>query len=142
MIVASKAQIKTIHILLSQWAKARGFAVEAGEKAAIVLEFSGGRAESTTCLTPVEAEALITALRLRAAQRDPADVMRKKIIHYAHEMKWELPNGKADIARIDGWCRSYGYLKKPLNEYTARELPRLVSQMEAVHVSFLKGLNR
>lgn len=142
MQLLSKFKIKQIHILLAEWGKLRGSAVEKCEKAAIVAEFSAGRAESTTCLTDQEADVLIKDLQSRCPKpvADAGDVMRKKIIHFAHEMNWEHADGKADMAHIDNWAKQYGYLHKPLKDYTALELPRLVSQFEKAHKSYLLAI--
>lgn len=75
-----------------------------------------------------------------------------KILHYCHELGWTKAAAHpqyaklspfatdaraavkrvADVARFDEWAIKYSYLHKTLNEYTYEELPKLVSQVEAV----------
>lgn len=111
-------------------------------KAAMVESFSGGRCSSSKYLTKDEARAML--MKLNDLQPiDPAMArMKNKIFYYAHEMGWVKVNkaGKvvADGERVDNWCLNYSYLKKKLNNYTYKELPKLVSQFEAVYKHFLK----
>jgi hypothetical protein len=56
-------------------------------------------------------------------------------------MKWELPGGKADMARINAWCMKYGQYKKELNKHNEKELAHLVTQFESAYKSFLKGIS-
>lgn len=110
-------------------------------KAAMVESFSDGRCTSTKDLTKDEARAML--MKLNDMQPvDPVMLkMKNKIFYYAHEMGWTKLNaaGKlvADGTRVDGWCLNYSYLKKKLNNYTYKELPKLVSQFEAVYKHFL-----
>jgi hypothetical protein len=94
-------------------------------------------------MTNQEAKELVHYLENINTADDPADRMRKKIISLAREMGWELRTtaGKAaDMDRIKNWVMKYGYLKKPLNDYTINELPRLVTQFEHVYRDFLNRL--
>jgi hypothetical protein len=43
-----------------------------------------------------------------------------------------------DYSDLNTWIEKYGYKHKPFFKYTPKELPTLVSQMEAVHKSRLK----
>lgn len=67
---------------------------------------------------------------------DPADVQRKKIISMARSIGWTKASQRdeskqvADMQRIYGWVLKYGYLHKGMNEYTAKELPKLVTQFQ------------
>ncbi len=114
----------------------------------IALDYSDGRTEHISKLYSNEASQLIKWLLNEAGQtrENPADVMKNKILAIAHEMHWELPftrNGKSniiDMVRVDGWCIKYGYLNKPLDDYTEAELPRLVTQFQKAHKSFVKGI--
>src|SRR5262249_54368433 len=57
--------------------------------------------------------------------------MRRKVIAIlaAHGM---LKEGKPDMDHINAWCVKFGFLHKPLDKYSNKELPRLVSQAEGV----------
>lgn len=108
-----------------------------------VLEHTSLRTTHITEMTATEADALIASLRRLQEQRGavlPSNRMRRNIIAMAHEMRWELPNGKADMQRIDGWCCKYGYLHKPLNDYKVQELPTLVTQLKKVYETLLKAI--
>ncbi len=109
------------------------------QKASLVLGFTGGRSESRAALTDAEALEMIAWLKTQGNNNDDAaNKMRRKIISYAHQLHWYLPNTQTvDMARIDGWCTTYGYGHKKLNDYTYNELPKLVSQFRLVFKSFL-----
>jgi hypothetical protein len=124
------------HLLLSKTGKAP-------HKAALVFSFTNGRSESSRDMTEQEAKELVYYLENITTADDPANRMRKKIISMAREMGWELrtTTGKvADMQRIRNWVLKYGSLKKPLNDYTINELPRLVTQFEQVYKDFLNRL--
>lgn len=74
--------------------------------------------------------------------QESADRMRKKIIYYAHLMKWEVAGGKVNMDKINNWCKSRGMFKKALMLHTVTELTQLVSQFEKVYKSFLKEVAR
>jgi hypothetical protein len=66
---------------------------------------------------------------------ESANVMRKKIFFLFRELGYAWGSEPGDMARnsvvVNHYVRTYGYLKcKPLNSYTAEELPKLVSQFE------------
>lgn len=137
METVNKKQLATIHKLL-YLLKIK----DAEIKASIIMQFTGDREQSSARLYFHEAELLIDELKRRTGGKlrgDKGDKSRKLMIHYAHLMGWGI-NGKADIKRLDGWCKQFGYLHKGLNEYSADELPRLVYQFEMVYKSFLKGI--
>lgn len=125
---ANTGQLKAIHTILGKM----GFDGDKEYKQNLVIEFSNGRATSSKDLYYREAEMLIEHLNKATGKTEDdikADRMRKKIIGIARSKGWEL-DGKADIQRIDGWCRKYGTGHKGFNEYTVKELPALVTQFE------------
>lgn len=130
---------------------------------AMIAGVSDGRTTSTKGLTQAEAFAVINSLvGIRNIQRvdeqkkglTEADRMRRKILSRFHRMKWYLPGpapiastgtgnlvlGQLDYRRIDRWMLLYGYLHKPLKNYTENELPVLVSQVDRVYRSYLKNV--
>ncbi len=111
-----------------------------GRRHAIVWDYSNGRTESSKELTSPEIARIIRDLENGFKELDRSDIMRKKIISQAHEMGWELSGHKADMARINDWCQKFGFLHKPLNQYSYTELPALVSQFDSVYRSFLKAI--
>ncbi|ASZ11079.1 hypothetical protein KTO58_19845 [Chitinophaga pendula] len=110
------------------------------ERAVIVLGFCKGRDSSCTMLYMEEARLLIRHLKSRDPEEKKAEVMRRKIISMAHEMGWELPGGKADMRRIDGWCLQQMGLGKKLNQFNYNELPKLVSIFQKVYLQFFKAI--
>ena len=69
-----------------------------------------------------------------------AERQRRKVISLAHELRWHLPGGKVDMAKVNAWCVAYGPEKKPLNAYPVKELAKLISQLVIVRDNFLKTL--
>lgn len=131
-------KIKTLHLLLN-----RLNMNTADDKEQFAWQYSDGRTTKTSELTIKEYSLLLLDLQKLTNKQDAANAMRRKIISKAHEMSWTtLKNDivKADIKRIDDWCKRYGYLHKGFNEYTAQELPRLVSQFDNVYRDFLKRI--
>lgn len=116
------------------------------KKADLVSGITKGRTESSRELTTMEANELINWLRTQPDihLQDPrCEKMRRKIIGLAWEMNWTYKaNGlvKADVKRINQWCIRSGYLHKPFNDYSYNELPKLLSQFQAVHKSYLETL--
>lgn len=110
-------------------------------RANIVLGATNGRTDSTSALTWHEADDLIRALRKQVA--DKGDVMRKKVIAILRSygmIRLTSQGVRADMPRIYEWVLKYGYLHKPLNDYTVKELPALVSQAEKL-LSHAPGKN-
>lgn len=139
-------QNKKLHALLNQ----KGLLEN---KANIIAGITKGRTESSKELSFDETRLMITWLQtmpdlrraqddtLRQAQHDKENRMRRKIISMAHEIGWHnLVNGKwvIDMRSLNNWCLQHAYIKKELNQFTAAELPKLVSQFERVYKSFLK----
>jgi len=83
---------------------------------------------------------LINDLRQKTSYNQESDTMRKKIISLFRKMSYTLPDGKVDMCAVEVWTEKYGYLHKPLNNYTYAELPKLVTQAQAVYQSFLKSV--
>lgn len=116
------------------------------QKANLISGITNGRTESSREMTNLEANELIRWLKTQpnAKPVDPrCEKMRRKIISLAWQMNWTTKtNGqvKADIKRLNAWCEKSSYLHKPLNDYQYAELPKLVSQFEAVYESYLQAL--
>ncbi len=116
----------------------------------MVAGFSNGREVSSKYLHFDEAKAMISHLMqlqdgISSTTRDPGEKMRRKILSYCHEMNWIKTSKKtgkkvADVKRFDEWAVKLSYAKKKLNAYSYVELPKLVSQFEAVYKSFLNKI--
>lgn len=63
---------------------------------------------------------------------------RRKVIALFCQMEY-IENKKADMKRINEWCVKYGQFHKELNEHYGSDLTALVSQVERVYSTFLKG---
>ncbi|MGN6604543.1 MAG: hypothetical protein ACTHK8_18940 [Ginsengibacter sp.] len=112
------------------------------QKANIVLSFTEGKSESSKDLTDAQANDMIAYLRRQQqAQEEPANKMRRRILSMAHEMHWYLPGArKLDMEHINDWCKKFGYLHKELNQYSYKELPKLVTQFSAVYNDYLNKI--
>lgn len=147
--MASQEQVKAIYTLLGKFNLR-------DEKESIVRSFTANRTASTRAMKDNEAAALIGHLKSMDVVDTRSEKMRKKILSMAHEMGWEkevesaklkgesakLKVGKRviDMEHVNNWCVSHGYLHKKLDDYTYAELPRLVSQFEAVYKDYLKKI--
>ena len=112
------------------------------QKETLVLSFSNGRTESRAGLRFSEAAELIAYLQKEANELDTANRMRRKLIAKCHNLGWETTPGTADMERLNNWCKTKGYLKKELMDYTATELPKLVSQFDKVYVSIMQKVSK
>ncbi|MBN8668752.1 MAG: hypothetical protein J0M30_14740 [Chitinophagales bacterium] len=133
-------QIKAFNSILSKLGLAN-------EKRDIIEQISGGRTRSTKELTWSELQSWLNSAGpatrgLQAAGLPKPDNSRlmSKLFAMAHEMQWitysrvvdtggKIRN-KKDYSHVHAWVEKYGYLKKPLNEYSYNELPKLVTQFE------------
>lgn len=130
----NRAQLICINVLM------RKLGLETQSKT-LVDSFTNKRSTSRADLYFDEAIDLIKWLKSQDPEEKKAEVMRRKMISLAHEMNWRVSGTfKVDMRRLDDWCVRYGYLHKKLNQYLYKELPKLVSQFEGVHQSFLKGI--
>ena len=104
----------------------------------LVYSFSYQRTTSSSELLVDEATALIKHLQSLSTDAETLNKMRRKIIAKAHNMRWELANGKADMQRINQWCVRYGGFNKTLNAHTITELTKLVTQFNNMYKKFLQ----
>ncbi|MGV3588116.1 MAG: phage protein GemA/Gp16 family protein [Adhaeribacter sp.] len=128
-------QNKRLHLLL-------GKAGLMDEKPELVSFYTNGRTTSSRELTYQEADKLIKYLESitqskQKATAESADKMRKNIIAICYELGWIEPSDnpeerKINMAAIDSFIKQRGYLKKPLNDFTPKELPKLVSQFKQI----------
>jgi hypothetical protein len=128
------AQNRTLHGLLTK----RGLLEQKG---IIVYGFTNGRSESCKDLSFEEAAEMIDYLKSQDKTGPGANKMRRKIISLAHEMHWHLNGTQAiDMPRLNGWCQKYGYLHKKLNDYTYKELPKLLTQFQLLYKDYLTNI--
>ncbi len=109
-------------------------------KAEIMEGVSNGRTTSTKGLTMDEASDLIAHLTQTSRDTNVSSRLMKKLFAMAFEMGWCPEEAvvsedgqikkKRNYTRLHQWVEKYGYLKKPLRNYTYNELPKLVSIFE------------
>lgn len=135
-LLSTPAQRQKIGYLISR------LSLDNDTKEELIYVHTDGRSTSIRDLRFEEADKVIKSLVSGSVQyHTPKEKMVRKILSMAHEMNWELKTGKIDMERVNNWCVNYGYLHKPLDQYTGRELPQLVSAFENMHLKHLKGLN-
>ncbi len=126
----NKSQNNRLHALITK------LGIDEETKQELVYKYTNGRLTSSKTMLMHECQALINELQILAnrIQKNQdeikTDSQRKKMFSIAREMGW-ISNGKVD-QRLFQWIEKYGYLKKPLNDYTLSELPKLITQFEYV----------
>lgn len=108
----------------------------------LVHDWTKGRTSSLRDLSPLE---------LRRIERRIEELMdpvaaslqrqRRKVIAILAG-RGVTKDGKPDMPHIYAWVRKYGYLHQELNAYTREELPRLVTQAEAIAGTDLQAVQR
>jgi hypothetical protein len=151
-------QNKLLHALLAQ----TNLTIH---KEDLVASFTDNRTTKSSEMGTDEAQHLITHLRTKLppltttsgntsisttqqAQADQANKLRRKLIALAWQMNWISTkvnaNGSThtacDMPRVNGWCNTYGYLHKPLNDYKVDELPKLLTQFEKAYNDYIKAV--
>ncbi len=107
--------------------------IDADTKATLVHSHTDGRTSSSREMMNWECQNLIKFLeKQEKPKNDSADKMRKKIISICYEMGWTFDTGRINMERINNFCIKFGYLHKPLNDYSINELPELVTQFKKV----------
>lgn len=111
-----------------------------GDRKDLVYDFTDGKKDGLSQLTPTEYREFIKSLNSRLnnsyGRSERKDKMRKKIIAIAvHQMGYSME-------RLQAWCVAYGKFHKELNEHTYKELVELVSQVENLYAAYQKDLNK
>lgn len=144
---ASKEQIIAVNAILAKSGQMEN-------KAHIIANATNGRTTHSSELFFEEAKGLIAALTnantYGKTLRKPSKKMVGKLFAMAHEMGWIKQNvnvgknglqNKKDYSILHNWIEKYGYLHKPLNQYSYSELPKLVYQLEhGVYKEYLSKL--
>lgn len=131
MSIRNNQQNKRLHQLLGDLKLSK----EAKED--LVYRFTNGRSTSSASMSVTECDAMINELarNLKNSRAEKMDKMRKKIFSICHDLQWELPDGKVDQEKLNNWLMKYGFKHKPLNDYSEKELPTLVTQFENLQKS-------
>ncbi|HNP24639.1 MAG TPA: hypothetical protein PKM63_21800 [Panacibacter sp.] len=106
----------------------------------LVNGFTDGRTEHSSEMLATEAQEMINYLSATVTNDEykAANHMRRKILAICHKLRWEHDTGAINMESVNKFCISRSYLKKPLNDYSNKELPKLVSQFQQVYNSLLK----
>jgi hypothetical protein len=112
-----------------------------GDRSVLIDSFTSGRKDGLKQLTDWEYKEFIEWLSTQypaqtSTELLACDIMRKKIISLLRKIGY-AKDGRADMPAIYAWVLKYGYLKKPLMDYTHSELPKLVTQAETFYKSSL-----
>ena len=129
----NKSQNNQLYLLLTK------LGIDAELKEEMVYRFTNGRTNRSSKMTVNECQAMINELS-SSPTIGKEDKMRKKIISLFRKMGYIKEDNKVDMTAVEDWVLKYGYLKKSLNKYRYNELPKLVSQAEAVYQSFIISL--
>lgn len=97
-------------------------------------------ADHISDLSSREASRLLAALSKKADGEDSGNKMRRKVIAIlaSYGMTSNVHLGKSqlndvpDMKKINQYILDWGYLKKPFNDYTIKELPSLITQMSNI----------
>lgn len=145
MTSAGVRQNKVLHLYLSK------AGIDKQNKKILVREFTRGRSESSADMTYDERNNLIEYLKKltkptlrkeapkKTERTEKEDRMRKKVIALCYNLQMVKENGKIDMRRVNALCIEKGHKKKPLDDYTAEELPVLITQVERIVRDFLKN---
>ncbi|MEI6683449.1 MAG: hypothetical protein WCO44_12505 [Bacteroidota bacterium] len=122
----------------------------------LVRSFTDGRTENSSELSDLEADELIRHLEtLIKKPHGPTlsgvdyqgQQQRRRILSLCYNIGWVICNEaskkhQVDFTRLNSWMLKYGYMHKPLNNYSYQELPRLVTQFENMATSVLMSQTR
>lgn len=124
------------------------------EKGNVVSQFTEDQDKrSTTDLTKLQADEFIHWLQFgnklgteQYAAFDKNKGQHKYILSLCHNIGWVQysPRKRRNfphLPTLGEWLKKSGYLHKPLMDYTAKELPKLIWQLEQVAITKKKERN-
>lgn len=130
-------QIRAIHTLLPIEIKQ-----DVAAKKDVIFQFTNDyNRTSTNDLTFHEAQALINKLKgddySFYAKFDSNIKQHLTLLSMCYNLNWvrfddHLNRNVANLTMLGSWLEKYGYLHKPLQDYTDLELPKLVAQFSRV----------
>jgi len=110
----------------------------------VIDQFTGGRKNSLKALSATEYREFIkwlpTAFKLTTEdwKNSPENNMRLKVIVLLKKQGYKLPNGKADMPRINAWAKTHTAAKAELNSQT---VPQLIATINQVQIMYTKYIN-
>jgi hypothetical protein len=109
----------------------------------LVGDATKGRTESLKDLTEDELRDIECGIQeLLDPVGDKANRMRRKVIGILAARGAVTGDGKPHMGHVYAWVKKYGYLHKDFNTYTVQELPKLVTQAEAIMTSDIKAIQQ
>jgi len=112
-------------------AMARGFIINRHN---LAKEFTNGEKDGISEMGKVQYTAFVQWCNERMTAGNlpmkPENAMRRKVIAMLTQVGYVNDQGKADMVKIDGWCRKYSPYKKRLQLHDKNELVSLVNQAE------------
>lgn len=118
------------------------------EKEQLCIQYSKGRTHRSSKLSYQECDTLINDLKAIINPNSnseysllPSDShsLVRKILSLAHELRWEKPDGKVDIIKLDNWAKERGKFKKALKLHSHSELATLIYQLEQILIKDLES---
>jgi hypothetical protein len=120
--------------------KASGMSVD---RADLIADFTEGRTDSLTGLSETDyrefTNHLSKVLSGQTFTPPKGERMRKKVIAILCQCGY-VKNEKADMPRINEWCKKHGHKHVELNAYKLKELTQLVYQAEQMYKHEIEAL--
>ena len=95
----------------------------------IIDRFTHGRTRSMRYMDELQLDRMIKWLEDR---NQAMNKMKQKCWVLTRQRGWRLPNGKADMQRLDQFLLSSGAIRKPLKEQDYDELLKTTNQLERI----------
>ena len=121
-------------------------------KTELIELYTNGRTDHDAEMYIGEARTLLSKLYNTKPDMNVSTRLMSKLFAMAIEIGWcplqqqvqknGLIKQERNYSRLHGWVEKYGYLKKPLREYSYNELPKLVSIFEAkIYNTYIENIS-
>lgn len=122
-------QNSRLHVLLGQ------LGIDTEQRHELVLQFTHGRTHSSRAMLALECNQLIHSLekQYESGEGQKQYNMRRKVFSLAHELGWELPDGKVNRDHLDAFILKRGGTKKPFMKLSTKDLRNLITQLEVMN---------
>jgi hypothetical protein len=129
----TQKQNKILHMLISK------IGMPEDAKREMIISFTNGRTANSSEMNYHECQSMINTIK--SIFQDEADKKRKKVISNLLQAGFTTPEGKADMHRINAWCRNQAF-KKDLNGHSMLELSKLIYAAEKVKAHSLGKIGK
>lgn len=106
------------------------------DKEEIIFNFTNGRTSHISSMTHEEFGKFIEALDPNVKDKKE---MTGKVLSVAHELGWELANGKVNMDKIDQFCMKRTPAKKALDRQSKEELIVTVTIFKKLEKGLIEG---